>query len=475
MGGIQGALAQHAEATYRALPSEQHRTLARALFLRLIEAGQTEQDTTRRRASYNELTLPDAEQTRILHETADAFVNARLLVTDQTGDERTIEVSHEALIREWKRLGTWLHDAREDLRLQKSLAVDVAEWQRRGNPDDMLYRGTVLAEAQAWADRNTASRDETRFLHESQRTEEDRQRREARAARNLRYAVFGLVSVILVAAIGLSLIFAQNNADLLAEVDYIESQVNFAATREFGISPFDITQTPAVDFAATATAYAELRAWEPVTETFDGVEMVLVPAGCFYMGSNLVGNEQPIHEICFDEPFWIDKFEVTNEDYGSVGCEDESSEPDQPRNCVNWFEASDHCEARGARLPTEAEWEYAARGPDSLVYPWGNAFNMDFSVWAGNSRRQTAPVGSRSEGVSWAGALDLSGNLYEWTSSLFEDYPYGDDHESDSDTRSMRVPRGGSFSSVTLRSSNRIIGHPNDIDDDYGFRCARSY
>ncbi|MEL6307114.1 MAG: toll/interleukin-1 receptor domain-containing protein, partial [Chloroflexota bacterium] len=132
MGGIQGALAQHAEATYNNLPSDQHRALARALFLRLIEAGQTEQDTTRRRATYSELTLPDAEQTRILQEVANTFVDARLLVTDQSDESRTIEVSHEALIREWERLGTWLHDAREDLRLQKSLSADVAEWQRCG-------------------------------------------------------------------------------------------------------------------------------------------------------------------------------------------------------------------------------------------------------------------------------------------------------------------------------------------------------
>ncbi|MEL7434312.1 MAG: hypothetical protein AAFN11_10240, partial [Chloroflexota bacterium] len=215
MGGIQGALAQHAEATYNNLPSDQHRSLARALFLRLIEAGQTEQDTTRRRATYNELTLPDVEQTRILQEVADTFVNARLLVTDTVSaprpegeglgvrvtNERTIEVSHEALIREWERLGTWLHDAREDLRLQKSLSADVAEWQRRGKSDDMLYRGTVLTEAQVWADRNTASRDETMFINESQRLEQERKAQEKRAVRNLRYAFIGLGIVVILASV----------------------------------------------------------------------------------------------------------------------------------------------------------------------------------------------------------------------------------------------------------------------------------
>ena len=114
IGGVQGALAQHAEATYQNLPSAEHKDLARSLFLRLIEAGQNEQDTTRRRANFSELILTDSEQTRILQETANAFVNARLLVSDQGDTDRSLEVSHEALIREWERLGDWVRDARED-------------------------------------------------------------------------------------------------------------------------------------------------------------------------------------------------------------------------------------------------------------------------------------------------------------------------------------------------------------------------
>jgi len=533
IGGVQGALAQHAEATFNNLPSDGHKTLARALFLRLIEAGHTEQDTTRRRASYSELTLPDVTQTRILQETADAFVNARLLVSDvgsppvQRGDGRgdsTLEVSHEALIREWGRLGDWLRDAREDLRLQKSLSADVAEWQRRSKPDDMLYRGTVLAEAQTWAERNTASRDETTFINESIRAETERQSKEQRAAHNLRYAVIGLGAVVVLASIGLVLIFARNNADLQVEADaiqatstavvaqagtiesdayivqtdvaddvynaesiagtseyqadYVELQVNYAATRDFGISPFDITLTPANDFFATATAYAGFNDWEPVIEEFDGVEMVLVPAGCFYMGSNVNSIEQPIHEICFDEPFWIDRYEVTNEQYESTGCEDYPSEPEQPRNCVTWFDAQAHCEARGGTLPTEAQWEYAARGVNNLVYPWGNEFVADNVVYSGNSE-QTAPIGSRPDDVSWVGAHDMSGNVWEWTSSIHQSYPYDadDGREDMSDTSSIRVLRGGGFnnSSFFLRSAERHFWFPVDDGVIVGFRCVRFY
>jgi formylglycine-generating enzyme required for sulfatase activity len=223
--------------------------------------------------------------------------------------------------------------------------------------------------------------------------------------------------------------------------------------------------------------------WTPVEQDFDGVTMVLVPAGCFDMGSDDGDRDEwPIHEICFDEPFWIDKYEVTNADYGSTetACEVYSWKPDQPRNCVNWFEARDHCDAREARLPTEAEWEYAARGPDSLVYPWGNEFFSDYIPNDLNSTRRPASVGSRPGGASWVGALDMSGNVSEWTSSLYEAYPYEEDHESNSDTNRMRVLRGGTYLSINiapreLRSAYRVRSYPDYGGVTEGFRCARSY
>ncbi len=91
--------------------------------------------------------------------------------------------------------------------------------------------------------------------------------------------------------------------------------------------------------------------WTPVYETFNGVEMVLVPVGCFRMGSASGGNddERPVHEICFEQPFWIDRMEVTNGQYGSEGT---FGGENHPRESVNWFDARDFCASRGARLPT---------------------------------------------------------------------------------------------------------------------------
>jgi len=147
------------------VPSGEHRRLARALFLRLIDPGVTEQDTTRRRAPLAELSLPNPEQTKIIREATDAFVAARLLITNEIAGTTTIEVSHEALIREWTRLAEWLREAREDITLQQAISADAAEWVRRGRPIDRLYRGTQLTEAQIWAERNVPNADEVDFLH----------------------------------------------------------------------------------------------------------------------------------------------------------------------------------------------------------------------------------------------------------------------------------------------------------------------
>jgi formylglycine-generating enzyme required for sulfatase activity len=224
--------------------------------------------------------------------------------------------------------------------------------------------------------------------------------------------------------------------------------------------------------------------WVPYTEEINGVPMALVPAGCFQMGA-IAGNgdERPVHEVCFDEPFWIDVYEVTNEEYGSTGCADFSPDPGQPRNCINWEDALAFCETRGARLPTEAEWEYAARGPDGLVYPWGNEFADSNAVWGYNSDRQPAAAGSKPEGVSWVGAYDLSGNVWEWANDWYSETFYDTLEDGVVNPQGPRggtyhVLRGGSFlfeSADTLRAAFRsgIMLHPEAVDD--GFRCARSY
>jgi len=183
IGGVKGALSKHAEETYATLPSEEHRQLARTLFLRLIVPGVTEQDTTRRKATLSELDLPDPKQKAIIKEVADIFVNKRLLTTNKVGGTETIEVSHEALIREWKRLNEWMREARDDILFQKALSEDVTAWEQHKQPRERLYRGTQLKDALEWARHNTPSEREEAFL---------------RASRERRiHSVLGLVVVVL--------------------------------------------------------------------------------------------------------------------------------------------------------------------------------------------------------------------------------------------------------------------------------------
>jgi type II secretory pathway predicted ATPase ExeA len=184
LGGIKGALTRQAEETYTSLPSDEHRKLARALFVRLIDPGTSEQETTRRRAALSEFSLPEASQTQLLQEVANAFIAARLLTTNEIAETTTIEVSHEALIREWPRLSDWLREARDDIHLQQTLSKDTAEWEQHNKPGDRLYRGSQLKEAQAWARRNIPSGDEVAFLH-------------AGAARRMRYFASEMVIVLL--------------------------------------------------------------------------------------------------------------------------------------------------------------------------------------------------------------------------------------------------------------------------------------
>ncbi len=133
----------------------------------MIDPGASEQDTTRRRAALSEFSLEDATQTRLLQEVADAFIAVRLLTTNEIAGTNTIEVSHEALIREWPRLAGWLREAREDIPLQQAISENAAEWVQHNKPGDRLYRGSQLKEGQAWSKRNTLSRSEAAFLRAS--------------------------------------------------------------------------------------------------------------------------------------------------------------------------------------------------------------------------------------------------------------------------------------------------------------------
>ncbi|MFP4321600.1 MAG: formylglycine-generating enzyme family protein [Anaerolineales bacterium] len=219
--------------------------------------------------------------------------------------------------------------------------------------------------------------------------------------------------------------------------------------------------------------------WASIIEDIEGVPMALVPAGCFMMGTDAGAHDEgPVHEQCFDAPFWLDETEVSQAMYAECVAAEAcralptSEDPDEPITGLTWYQAGAYCAWRGARLPTEPEWEYAARGPDGQRYPWGDEFA------AANLAPGLAPVGSLAENASWVGARDMSGNAQEWVGSAYAAYPYeADDGREDPAGEGVRVLRGGSIqhSPEGLQATARRWLYPYGVSQTGGVRCALPY
>lgn len=221
--------------------------------------------------------------------------------------------------------------------------------------------------------------------------------------------------------------------------------------------------------------------WKPVIQEFDSVKMVQVPAGCFMMGSETgEPDEMPVHEVCLDT-FWMDRTEVTNAQFaafgGQAGRNGKWTEDNYPRESITWDEAQAFCESRGGRLPTEAEWEYAARGPEGWIYPWGNEFGDYNAVYSETADNRTRDVTSHLGGASWVGALDMIGNVYEWTADWYG--PYSEEKQvnpTGPESGKSRTLRGGAYylDETQLWAANRAKDIPGDKGSTIGFRCVRS-
>ena len=264
----------------------------------------------------------------------------------------------------------------------------------------------------------------------------------------------------------------------------------------------------------------------------DGMVMVYVPTGEFQMGSTeeeldaalepceeyygplyplcqrvWFEDESPAHPVELDG-FWIDRTEVTNAQYARcveagacnrVGSSEwttrdsfygDSAYDESPVVWVSWYQAETYCAWVGARLPTEAEWEYAARGSQRWTYPWGHRFDgsrlntcdsscplVGADTRVDDGYPDAAPVGSYPAGVSWCGALDLAGNVWEWVADWYGTYPSGwQVNPTGPADGGERVLRGGSWSYIAInaRCASRLSWPPDFTPYDVGFRCARS-
>lgn len=316
--------------------------------------------------------------------------------------------------------------------------------------------------------------------------------------------------------------------------------VTFTATRTFTPTAtltrtptFTVTFTPTVTPTATNTRpptltpsftpTATLAATQtrtpgppPKLGTFRidarGVEQVWVPGGCFQMGSDpqkdpqAQANEQPAHEVCLTKGFWIDRYEVTNAAYQKFIDDGGYSRPElwsqagwawkqktsrtgpdsysnfldanQPRVGITWYEAEAYARWRGGRLPTEAEWEYTARGPKSAIYPWGNTWDPSRANY-GNTVEHTEPVNKYTNGQSWVFTFNMAGNVWEWCADWHDDGYYKQrikDNPTGPATGTERCARGGSFDndSILLRAGYRNKSDPTFQFSAVGVRVLSS-
>lgn len=203
--------------------------------------------------------------------------------------------------------------------------------------------------------------------------------------------------------------------------------------------------------------------------------MVLVPAGEFIFGvDGGAPDERPQRKIHLDA-FYIDKFEVTNREFAEV-FPNHVYEPrfaEFPVSGVTWSQANEYARAVGKRLPSEKEWEKAARGADGRQYPWGNTFDAELCNSKANDPQAPMKVGQFRGGASPYGAMDMAGNVYEWTADWYQPYEGNTDIKVEYG-QVFRVLRGGSYQSdqFEVRSPRRHYDRVENARADYGFRCA---
>ncbi len=296
--------------------------------------------------------------------------------------------------------------------------------------------------------------------------------------RNPKAWVMGIVvGVVVLALIAVALI----TAVALNELGYISSPMptNPMPTNPMPTNPMPTNPMPT---NTPVTGVTKER-------TIDGMIMIYVPSNTFGMGSYSSGqsDERPHHAVTLDS-FWIDRTEVTNAMYSACvaagQCEESEYADDSAYNGdnypvvgVSWYDAQDYCQWVGGQLPTEAQWEYAARGTDGRLYPWGEETPTCERAQFNGCGGRTVAVGNLPAGNSWVEVADMAGNVWEWVADWY-DSDYYDTSPSENPTGptsgDYKVLRGGSWNSspVYLRVAYRNYNNPGSRYADIGFRCV---
>ncbi len=229
------------------------------------------------------------------------------------------------------------------------------------------------------------------------------------------------------------------------------------------------------------------------TRVSQTTSMALIPRGEFVMGSNERWDDEAPEYIESVETFHIDLHEVTNANYHLFASATKREPPyhwsegnipagkeDHPVIYVSWHDANAYCKWSGKRLPTEQEWEKAARGENGNIYPWGNEWSLDKSNNPYKGSTGTQPVGSYPEGRSPYGLYNMSGNVWEWVDSFYLPHP-GNTIPRAEYGKDKRVLKGGSWfdclsygCGLSAPTFNRSFFTPEVKNNSFGFRCAKS-
>ena len=315
------------------------------------------------------------------------------------------------------------------------------------------------------------------------------------------YASLGILAILLI-VLSFSLLKGKNRYAPVAVASATPTHTATQNPTETATQPPSKTPTKTPTRKPTKTPTQAPIQIRTTTREIDGMEMVYVPAGEFEMGgsdADAWDDEKPVHTVDLDA-YWIDKYEVSNAQYALCVADGDCTKPEftssftrssyygnpeydnYPVIYVSWHQAQAYCQWAGGDLPTEAQWEKAARGTDGRTYPWGNESptcqlaNYD----SGNNNYcvgDTSPVTNYEKGASPYKALNMAGNVWEWVGDRYASDYYSNspaENPTGSTSGSFRVIRGGSWYNLNwgIRAAIRSDDDPTSTLSYIGFRCA---
>jgi formylglycine-generating enzyme required for sulfatase activity len=484
IGGVEGALAQRAQEIFKTITNSggdtRAVTLFRQLFTRLISLGDGAEDT-RRVVGRKEL----GKEAWALAQQLAGETNRLVVTSAPAADHETVELTHEALIRNWPTFVEWVSADRGFLSWLAQLKPRINDWRRHPDDDGTLLRGGPLRVAEEWLQRRHDEisdeerayiaagrelREALRRRDEEARAREQNHTFEIRVARTRTQRMFALVGVLIMAMI--MGVVAWWKGSWLNERSYAFVHADsLAPVRERALTP--------------GTSFKECT---------DCPEMVIVPAGSITMGSLDFPNEQPPHEITITQPFAVARFETTFEEWDACvthgDCASDITDQGwgrgrQPVINVSWRDVKQYVAWLGRitgkdyGLLTEAQWEYAGRAGQPTHFSFGNDdAQLDQYAWfALDADRRPHPVGEKKSNA--LGLYDMHGNVSEWVEDCYSDNyrnAPSDGSAWNSGSCVRRVIRGGSWlqRARMLRSASRDWLDVDKRSYDTGFRVGRS-